>query len=338
MKQTQHRCLALTVSLLLTGALSPIANAQVTVPNVFANGKVADADEVNENFKALADGINGVSAGEKGADGAPGVPGPAGAPGATGPAGTPGATGPTGPQGAACSVGACSASSLATLSCGDTSVQIPCDTGLYKTVFVTSETYTGDLGGLAGADEKCNALASDAGLDGTYMAWLSGSTRFSTPSPFAVPSPAVRFTKSPIPYARVDGAVIASDWDDLVDGTLLVPIKVTEKGTYTPTLDCYADGANDPPLGATCWDFVWTGVRSDGNSAGTNPFGYCPSAEGGYWTNAVPTNRPRDGARMGSTNFIDAYWTELPCYECGFSNVVISRGCEQQARLYCFEQ
>ena len=126
MKQTQHRCLALTVSLLLTGALSPIANAQVTVPNVFANGKAVDADEVNENFKALADGINGVSAGEKGADGAPGVPGPAGAPGATGPAGTPGATGPAGPPGAACSVGACSASSLATLSCGDTSVQIPC--------------------------------------------------------------------------------------------------------------------------------------------------------------------------------------------------------------------
>ena len=57
MKQSQHRCLVVTVSLLLSGALSPIANAQVTVPNVFENGKVADADEVNENFKALADGI-----------------------------------------------------------------------------------------------------------------------------------------------------------------------------------------------------------------------------------------------------------------------------------------
>ena len=334
MKQTQHRCLALTVSLLLTGALSPIANAQVTVPNVFANGKVADADEVNENFKALADGINGVSAGEKGADGAPGATGPAGTPGATGPAGPPGATGPAGPQGAACSVGACSASSLATLSCGDTSVQIPCDTGLYKTVFVTSETYTGDLGGLAGADEKCNALASDAGLDGTYMAWLSGSAKIPPTSPAYVPSPAVRFTKSPIPYARVDGAVIASDWDDLVDGTLLVPIKVTEKGTYTPSSDCL--GATDD---VSCWDFVWSGVRSDGTSDDSS-FGYCPGVGEGYWNSSeAVAGDNRYGARMGSTNFIDAYWTEVPsCLNCTLGTFIVPRGCDQQGRLYCFEQ
>ncbi len=207
MKQSHHRCLALTVSLLLTGALSPIANAQVTVPNVFANGKVADANEVNENFKALADGINGVSAGAKGDKGEKGADG------------TPGATGPAGPPGAACSVGTCSASSLATLSCGDTSVQIPCDKG-YKTVFVTSQTYQGDLGGLAGADAKCNALASVAGLDGTYKAWLSDATG----------SPSTRFRRSSVPYTLVDGVVIANDWDDLVDGTLLSPINVTDKG------------------------------------------------------------------------------------------------------------
>jgi len=35
-------------------------------------------------------------------------------------------------------------------------------------VFVTSETYDGNLGGIAGADSKCQALADAAGLDGIW--------------------------------------------------------------------------------------------------------------------------------------------------------------------------
>ena len=45
----------------------------------------------------------------------------------------------------------------------------------YKIVFLTSKTYSGDLGGLDGADTICNDLALDAGLPGTYKAWLSDS-------------------------------------------------------------------------------------------------------------------------------------------------------------------
>jgi hypothetical protein len=39
-------------------------------------------------------------------------------------------------------------------------------------MFLSSETMTGDLGGLAGADAKCSMLASAAGLDGTFIALL----------------------------------------------------------------------------------------------------------------------------------------------------------------------
>jgi hypothetical protein len=47
-----------------------------------------------------------------------------------------------------------------------------------KRVFFSSETdyYTGNLGGLAGADAKCNGLATGAGLGGTWKAWVSTST------------------------------------------------------------------------------------------------------------------------------------------------------------------
>lgn len=42
-----------------------------------------------------------------------------------------------------------------------------------KLVFVTRTTYTGDLGGLTGADGLCSAAANAASLGGTWRAWLS---------------------------------------------------------------------------------------------------------------------------------------------------------------------
>ncbi len=44
-----------------------------------------------------------------------------------------------------------------------------------KTVFVTSISFKGNLGGLAGADDKCQAQVDGPGSvvpSGTYLAWL----------------------------------------------------------------------------------------------------------------------------------------------------------------------
>lgn len=46
----------------------------------------------------------------------------------------------------------------------------------YARFFVTSTTYDGNLGGLAGADAKCQARATAASLGGTWKAILSDST------------------------------------------------------------------------------------------------------------------------------------------------------------------
>ena len=45
-----------------------------------------------------------------------------------------------------------------------------------KIVFVTSEIYNGALGGLAGADAKCQERADVARRSGTFKAWLSDRT------------------------------------------------------------------------------------------------------------------------------------------------------------------
>jgi hypothetical protein len=86
-----------------------------------------------------------------------------------------------------------------------------------RLVFVTSTTFTGaEVGGgfgAEGADMHCQRLANAAGHQGRYLAWISDDTS----------SPRTRFTPSEYPYRRIDGTVIANDFTDLTDGSLLLP-------------------------------------------------------------------------------------------------------------------
>jgi Tol biopolymer transport system component len=110
-----------------------------------------------------------------------------------------------------------------------------------KTVFVSSATNDGDLGGVSGADATCASLATAAGLSGTYLAWLADDAT----------TPSARFTQAGVPYVLVDGTLVANDWSDLTDGSLQNPIGLTETGA-----------APVSPLA------VWTKVSSSGGSAG----------------------------------------------------------------------
>jgi cysteine-rich repeat protein len=91
----------------------------------------------------------------------------------------------------------------------------------FKRVFLTSTAYSGDLGGLDGADAICNDLATEVGLSGTYKAWLSDSFT----------SVSERFTHTG-PYILVDGTPVADNWVDLTDGYLSNQINRDEKNTY----------------------------------------------------------------------------------------------------------
>ena len=76
---------------------------------------------------------------------------------------------------------------------------------------MTRTQFDGALGGLDGADALCQAHADDAGLVGTYFAWLSTSND---------DDPESRFTRSVLPYVRADDVSLADNWDDFVDGEL----------------------------------------------------------------------------------------------------------------------
>jgi cysteine-rich repeat protein len=119
-------------------------------------------------------------------------------------------------------------------------------------IFITSQTYQGNVNGLAGADQRCRMLAAIADLPRfeTYRAWLSSSTK----------SAGERLLHSRGRYVLVNGLVVAQDWDALVSGTLEHPINVDENSqtqavrAWTSTL---ASGEAAP--GADFCD-DWTGV------------------------------------------------------------------------------
>ena len=91
-------------------------------------------------------------------------------------------------------------------------------------MFVSNQTFTGALGGLAGADQKCQTAAQAAMKKGTFKAWLSDETK----------GPSTTFVKNPRKYLSTSGLVVANNWTDLTDGALQSPLSVTELGVAAP--------------------------------------------------------------------------------------------------------
>jgi len=162
---------------------------------------------------------------------------------------------------------------------------------LAKRVFVTEAAVLPDLGGLGGADTLCGDLAKTAGLPGAYKAWLSDDTTAAKN----------RLTHSSNPYARVDGVVVANNFADLTDGSLLAPINITQDGSVA-----VSGGASV---------FAWTGTYANGSAfAGRT----CNN-----WTNATNGFTAQSGYPPSTSGV----WTDAQNY-----------GCDRSDRLYCVQQ
>jgi len=142
----------------------------------------------------------------------------------------------------------------------------------YNFIFVAPPTVAPEFfGGLAGADALCQAAAQDAGLPGTYLAWLSTSTVNAKD----------RFTAAR-GWVRPDGLPFA---DSMASLTAL-------QNFYPPALDAHGKNvgaiilptgtlANGLKTSLTCLN--WTGYQEM-----SGPGGY-PQAGAGQWTDARTT-------------------------------------------------
>jgi len=148
--------------------------------------------------------------------------------------------------------------------------------GLTKSIiFVTSTTYSGNLGGLSGADSKCQARANAAGLSGTWVALLSSA------------SVNAKDRILDIPYETISGKSIATSKADLFDGVISNPIDISELGTQI----------NSGPNPNIYEDLVWTGTNADGVYSGKTCYSWTDS------TNMETT--------IGRTYHTDYRWIHL---------------------------
>ncbi len=175
---------------------------------------------------------------------------------------------------------------------------------LDRTVFVTSESTTaGELGGIDGADLRCQEAASAAGLDRPerFKAWLSEFSDDPNNGVEAPRSPADRFTVRDARYVLVDGNEVAGDWAELTSGQLAHPINRSAQGEFVVGV-------------------VWTATDSQGKSAPQGPAqSFCSN-----WSNP-DLNEKVD---TGVTTLSDQRWT----YDVDYPLL-----CYELALLYCFE-
>ncbi|MDO8625059.1 MAG: hypothetical protein Q7R47_03175, partial [Candidatus Diapherotrites archaeon] len=90
----------------------------------------------------------------------------------------------------------------------------------YYRVFVSSQSYTGDLGGFLGADARCEQLAAASNLNGNWKAYLVDNDQ-------NIDS---RLYPSAVPYRESNGADIANNFTDLIYGNLLTVFNTDENG------------------------------------------------------------------------------------------------------------
>lgn len=159
---------------------------------------------------------------------------------------------------------------------------------LVNRVFITSTGQDGNLGGVGGADGICQARANAANLGGNWKAWISDANI----------SASERLIHSSNPYKHINGILVATNWDDLVDGSIS-KINYNEFGVFTSS------------------GYVWTGTKSDGAIKTTDINKTCNN-----WTN---NSLLMDGYFGSASHPI--LWSD---YNYNF--------CASKYRLYCFEQ
>lgn len=168
-------------------------------------------------------------------------------------------------------------------------------------IFITSTSYTGDLGGLSGADAKCQTQANAAGLGGTWKAILSSTTVDAR----------TRLGVRKKPIFDIWGRLI---WNPLSPA----PQVANGNSTGTDFYQSVNSTVNVTELGTTMSVYTWVGTNGDGLKIST-------SATNHFCNNWVSANSTHS-AYMGYSELRNGGWIAHT-----------ASGCQYARNLYCLE-
>lgn len=154
-------------------------------------------------------------------------------------------------------------------------------------IFVSSGSYTGNMGGVDAADANCQSLAESAGLSRTYKAILSTSSSNATDSD----------------RISLVGAIYIINQNG--DKTLIAASREDFWGT-TNSIELIENVDVDEQLAQVSGARVWTGTGSDG---ATVPAEHCNG-----WTSTAGTGF------YGLTNQANSEWIESNSDNCSNTN------------------
>lgn len=159
-------------------------------------------------------------------------------------------------------------------------------------IFVTGSTYTGDLGGVNGADQKCQSASNkNTSLKNSlWRAWISDSTVNA------------KDRISDGKYTLINGTVIANNKTDLLDGSLVTPINLTEDNK-SPSI---YNNENFP--------YVWTGTDLSGNKTINTCAGWDKPETANGTVGIIGTGRDWTGGGDGIAQ-CQSYKRHLYCFE-----------------------
>jgi PKD repeat protein len=174
-------------------------------------------------------------------------------------------------------------------------------------VFITSGVFQGNLGGLIGADQKCQAAADAANLGGVWTAWLSDENNDAVDR---IPDGQ---------YRLLNGDLVAFNKFHLTSTDTILPLA-------NPII---LSELGDLKASST----VWTGTQWDGTSIPPSTFGDISNCEN--WTNSNQqlgcSNGDPDCGNFGFSGSVEKEWT------LGISpGDPFLGGCNIFASLYCF--
>jgi hypothetical protein len=178
-----------------------------------------------------------------------------------------------------------------------------------KRVFVTSTTYNGNLGGLAGADAKCQVRADAANLGGTWKAIISGDAE----------SARSRIGYNWYMLVNMHGEPLAHNLVALGSASDLGPW-----GAWDGTNSLYFSVRYNE-FGVSKTGCVWTGSTAAGFLDVTNDQCSDPPNSGPDW---IYSSAGYNGTE-GRSDYTDAQWIKetIGCGNCSSLN-----------SLYCIEQ
>ncbi len=129
-------------------------------------------------------------------------------------------------------------------------------------VFTTSEMFTADFHGIDGADARCQEAAAAAGLEGTFIVWLS------TSEVDAIDRVGVG------PWDLINGTRVFNDPSDLRDEAL-VPLTIDEYGAELPDDETriVRTGTDIDGTRAVSPNCVGGGDEMEWNYEGPGPYG-----------------------------------------------------------------